>query len=117
MFTIYVNDYQDCDWLYKDYKAEAIAVYSVNDYANLFNAEVNRISMFHSTVNDPKRIWHTAKQLLHTTKSDNVSDDDCASMCNKLSLFFCDKVNRARAATAAVIKCAVNPDNNYKGAL
>ena len=35
-------------------------------------------------VTDPKRLWRTAKQLLHTTKSDNTNDGDCALVCNKL---------------------------------
>jgi len=50
----------------------------------------------------------------NTTKSDNVSDDDCASMCKKLCSFFSDKVNHVRAAAAAAaaagIYCTVNVD-------
>jgi len=47
-------------------------------------------------VNDHKRHWRTAKKLLRTTKSDNMSDFDCASMCKILSSFFSDKVNDVR---------------------
>jgi len=55
----------------------------------------SRASMLKSKVIDadsgPKRLWRTAKHLLHTTKSYSMSDDDCTSMCKILSSFFSDK--------------------------
>ena len=69
-----------------------------------------------SAAGDPKTLWCTAKQVLHTTKSDMLNEDDCSSLCVKHCFFFSDKVNRVHSAAAAVVNnCSVPADKQHNG--
>ena len=57
---------------------------------------------------DSKNLWRTAKQLLHTSKSDIMNDEDRALMCEKFCSFFSEKVSRIRRPTAAAAAVANN---------
>jgi hypothetical protein len=52
---------------------------------------------------DSRRLWRTAKQLLHSSPPVNLNNDDDVSLCNEFSAFFSDKVARVRTAAAAVV--------------
>jgi hypothetical protein len=170
------------------YDPEVIAIYSVDEYANLFDSEVSRIIDLHaplltstkrqgthdhhdlseeahdakrgfrrterrfrktqshsdkaalktarkvmrekidesrttwlkdkvrSAAGDPKTLWRTAKQVLHTTKFDMLNEDDCFSLCVKHCFFFSDKVNRVHSTAAAVVNnCSVPADKQHNG--
>jgi hypothetical protein len=47
-------------------------------------------------VGDSKKMWNTARQLLHSTPAPTLCDEDCAVMSNTFCQFFIDKVARIK---------------------
>ena len=43
---------------------------------------------------DSKKMWNTARQLLHNVPAPTLRDEDCAAMSNTFCKFFIDKVAR-----------------------
>ena len=47
-----------------------------------------------SSADDPKSMWRTTRDLLHSSPSSGLDDEECAVMVTTFSQFFSDKVSR-----------------------
>jgi hypothetical protein len=65
--------------------------------ADVLTAKVNE------STGNPKKMWNTTRQLLHSKPVSNMSDDECASMSSVFCQFFSDKVTRIQHVIADII--------------
>ena len=56
---------------------------------------------------DSKKMWNTARQLLHSVPAPTLRDEDCAAMSNTFCQFFIDKVARIKQEITDITRTVI----------
>ena len=56
-----------------------------------------------TSADDPRTMWRTTRDLLHTSQSSGLDDGDCETMATTFSQFFSDKVARIKEAIRSTL--------------
>jgi len=57
-----------------------------------------------ATADDPKKMWSTTRQLLHSAPPTDLHDVDCKEMANSFSSYFVDKIADIRKQIRSALK-------------
>ena len=57
-----------------------------------------------TSADDPKKMWRTTRDLLHSSQASGLDDGDCEKMATTFSQFFCDKVARIKETIRSTLQ-------------